>query len=160
MTGLPKPVSICAVVASLAISAMPAASLAQSAGGGAGGSSGAAASRSGGGATASPGATQGALGPGTPSSPGSPPASDPSGVARAAQGQPSTPGINSPGTNSLGTAQSSGSSVNTAPGITTGTGRQPSAGVDVTGPNRPGDAAVEEENRVVDQKVKSICRGC
>ena len=48
-----------------------------------------------------------------------------------------------PGTNSLGTAQSSGA----AAGGTTGTG---------TG----GDAAVNAENRMLDKKLKSICRGC
>jgi hypothetical protein len=47
-----------------------------------------------------------------------------------------------PGTNSLGTAQSSG-------GGTTGTG---------TGGS--GDAAVNAENRMLDKKLKSICRGC
>jgi hypothetical protein len=66
----------------------------------------------------------------------------------------------SPGTNSLGTAQSSGSSANTAPGVTTGAGRGGPAGNDITGPNRSGDAAVDAEDRVVDRKIKSICRGC
>ena len=50
-----------------------------------------------------------------------------------------------PGTNSLGTAQSSGVS----PGGTTGTGAGGSA-----------DAAVSAENRMLDKKLKSICRGC
>jgi hypothetical protein len=44
--------------------------------------------------------------------------------------------------------------------MTTGAGRGASGGVDVTGPNRAGDAAVDEENKLVDRKVKSICRGC
>jgi len=52
-----------------------------------------------------------------------------------------------PGTNSLGTAQSSGA--NTAPGMTTGTGAGASA-----------DATVETENRMLDKRLKSICRGC
>ncbi|MCK1652365.1 hypothetical protein IVA88_13095 [Bradyrhizobium sp. 149] len=52
-----------------------------------------------------------------------------------------------PGTNSLGTAQSSGT--NAAPGVTTGTG----AGGGT-------DAAVNAENRLLDRKLKSICRGC
>ena len=52
-----------------------------------------------------------------------------------------------PGTNSLGTAQSSGA--NTAPGVTTGAGA-----------NRDADAAVSAENRQLDKKMKSICRGC
>ena len=52
-----------------------------------------------------------------------------------------------PGTNSLGTAQSSGA--NAAPGVTTGTGAGASA-----------DATVNTENRLLDKKMKSICRGC
>lgn len=52
-----------------------------------------------------------------------------------------------PGTNSLGTAQSSGA--NAAPGVTTGTG----AGAEA-------DATVNAENRQLDKKMKSICRGC
>lgn len=52
-----------------------------------------------------------------------------------------------PGTNSLGTAQSSGA--NAAPGVTTGTGAGASA-----------DAAVSAENRMLNKKMKSICRGC
>ncbi|MET4275086.1 MULTISPECIES: hypothetical protein [unclassified Bradyrhizobium] len=51
-----------------------------------------------------------------------------------------------PGTNSLGTAQSSGAN---APGATTGTGAGGSS-----------DAAVNAENRLLDKKLKSICRGC
>jgi len=53
-----------------------------------------------------------------------------------------------PGTNSAGTAQSSGSSLNTEPGMTTGSGPQST------------DAAIAEENRTIDRKLKSICRGC
>jgi hypothetical protein len=49
-----------------------------------------------------------------------------------------------PGTNSLGTAQSSG----LGSGLTTG---------NVGG---SGDAAVNAENRMLDKKLKSICRGC
>jgi hypothetical protein len=30
----------------------------------------------------------------------------------------------------------------------------------VTGPQKSGDAAVSEENKAVDRKIKSICRGC
>ncbi|MBW7971119.1 hypothetical protein [Bradyrhizobium sp. BR 10289] len=52
-----------------------------------------------------------------------------------------------PGTNSLGTAQSSGA--NTAPGVTTGTAADPST-----------DKTVQTENRMLDKKLKSICRGC
>ena len=66
----------------------------------------------------------------------------------------STGGVaNSPaspsGTNSLGTAQSSGA--NTAPGVTTGA---------APGANSDADATVSTENRLLDKKMKSICRGC
>ncbi|KJC34833.1 hypothetical protein [Bradyrhizobium sp. LTSP857] len=54
-----------------------------------------------------------------------------------------------PGTNSLGTAQSSGA--NTAPGVTTGAG---------SGTNPDADATVNAENHLLDKKMKSICRGC
>ena len=50
-----------------------------------------------------------------------------------------------PGTNSLGTAQSSGG----GSGVTTGSG---------TGGGT--DAAVNAENKLLDKKLKSICRGC
>jgi hypothetical protein len=55
----------------------------------------------------------------------------------------------SAGTNSAGTAQSSGSGVNTAPGMTTGSGPQTNT-----------DAAIAEENKTIDRKLNSICRGC
>lgn len=54
-----------------------------------------------------------------------------------------------PGTNSLGTVQSSG--VNRAPGVTTGA---------VSGANRDADVTVNAENQLLDKKMKSICRGC
>ncbi|MHC4042722.1 hypothetical protein GA0061098_103260 [Bradyrhizobium shewense] len=50
-----------------------------------------------------------------------------------------------PGTNSLGTAQSSGP----GSGVTTGSGTGGGA-----------DATVNAENRMLDKKLKSICRGC
>lgn len=50
-----------------------------------------------------------------------------------------------PGTNSLGTAQSSGA----GSGVTTGTGSGGGT-----------DAAVNDENKLLDKKLKSICRGC
>lgn len=50
-----------------------------------------------------------------------------------------------PGTNSLGTAQSSGP----GSGVTTGTGTGGEA-----------DATVNAENRQLEKKLKSICRGC
>ena len=55
----------------------------------------------------------------------------------------------SPGNNSAGTAQSSGA--NTAPGVTTGA---------ASGTNPDADATVSTENRLLDKKIKSICRGC
>lgn len=48
------------------------------------------------------------------------------------------------GTNSLGTAQSSGR------GVTTG----------AASGSRLNDKRIEEENRQIDRKLKSICRGC
>ena len=61
-----------------------------------------------------------------------------------------------PGTNSAGTAQSSGAGVNTGAGVTTG-----AAGTG-TSPRQQGDtdAAIAEENRTIDRKLKGICRGC
>jgi len=67
----------------------------------------------------------------------------PSGSTGGVANSPAPP----PGTNSLGTAQSSGA--NTAPGVTTGTGAGASA-----------DETVSTENRMLDKKLKSICRGC
>jgi hypothetical protein len=51
-----------------------------------------------------------------------------------------------PGTNSAGTANSSGSSVTTG----------------AAGPRAKGDSdiAIEKEDKQVDSKIKSICRGC
>ena len=54
------------------------------------------------------------------------------------------------GTNTAGTAQSSGGGVNTGSGVTTGSGR---SAKDV-------DTEITEENKTVDRKIKSICRGC
>jgi hypothetical protein len=61
-----------------------------------------------------------------------------------------------PGTNSAGTAQSSGRDVNTAPGVTTGTA---GTGTMATSPTSS-DAAINEENKTIDRKLKGICRGC
>jgi|SRR6266567_1244539 len=54
-----------------------------------------------------------------------------------------------PGTNSLGTAQSSGAK--TAPGVTTGAASRA---------NSNADATVNAENQLLDKKMKGICRGC
>lgn len=61
-----------------------------------------------------------------------------------------------PGTNSAGKAQSSGSGANTGAGVTTGaagTGTMARPQADV-------DAAIHEENKTIDRRLKSICRGC
>jgi hypothetical protein len=81
---------------------------------------------------------------------------DPSGAANASR-LASPP---APGTNSAGTAQPSGSGVNTSSGVTTGSGRGAGSATSMTGPQRSGDAAINEENKEVDRKIKSICRGC
>jgi hypothetical protein len=77
-------------------------------------------------------------------------ANDPSGAANAANVR------TAPGTNSAGTAQSSGSGVNTAPGVTTGAA---GTGTMATNPASV-DAAIAEENKTIDRRLNSICRGC
>jgi hypothetical protein len=81
---------------------------------------------------------------------------DPSGAANSSR-LASPP---APGTNAAGTAQSSGSGVNTGGGVTTGSGRGAGSGTSTTGPQKSGDAEINEENKEVDRKIKSICRGC
>jgi hypothetical protein len=61
-----------------------------------------------------------------------------------------------PGTNSLGTANTSGSSVTTG----SAGSRAAGGGTAATGPQTKGDIAIEEENKVIDRKLRSICRGC
>ncbi|MET0968546.1 MAG: hypothetical protein ABWY18_05025 [Tardiphaga sp.] len=59
------------------------------------------------------------------------------------------------GTNSAGTANASGG--RTGSGITTGaTG----TGQSVDGKPTTGDSQVDAQDRAVDRKVKSICKGC
>jgi hypothetical protein len=53
------------------------------------------------------------------------------------------------GTNSAGTAQSSGGGLNSGAGVTSG-----AAGSEST------DKAIADENKLMDRKVKGICRGC
>jgi hypothetical protein len=65
-----------------------------------------------------------------------------------------------PGTNSAGTAQSSGgAALNRQPGVTTG-----SAALGTGNATPPAttdaDAAINKENQILDSKMKSICRGC
>jgi len=66
---------------------------------------------------------------------------------------------NSPGTNSAGTAQSSGRASNRGDGMTTGAAGLGS-GRAATAPTTNTDDAVNAENRLLDRKLKSICRGC
>jgi hypothetical protein len=64
-----------------------------------------------------------------------------------------------PGTNSAGTAQSSGPASNRAHGVTTGAA-SPGSG-NAAPPATPNtDAAIKAENNILDRKLKSICRGC
>jgi hypothetical protein len=155
--------SVTAAITAMAILAIPTVSFAQSSGGGGAGGGGSA----GGGATAgSPSA--GSAGAGTAATSGVPPGpanpgglnnsvNDPSGAGKAAR-LPT-----SPGTNSAGAAQSSGSgaAANSGAGVTTGSARSaPGGPTDATGPQTTPDAAITEENKTVDRKLKSICRGC
>jgi hypothetical protein len=50
-----------------------------------------------------------------------------------------------PGTNSAGTAQSSGGSTTTGSAL---------------GPRTDDDRAIDREDQVIDRKVKGICKGC
>jgi hypothetical protein len=80
---------------------------------------------------------------------------DPSGAGNSAKAA-SPP----PGTNSAGTANSSGSSPATPSSVTTGSARPNAGGVAVTGPSSSNDAAIDAEDKALDHKLKSICRGC
>ncbi len=62
-----------------------------------------------------------------------------------------------PGTNSAGTAQSSGGAPNREPGVTTGTALGTG---NAAPPTQSGDAAINQENASIDRKLKGICRGC
>jgi PPE-repeat protein len=176
----------------IALLATPVAAYGQSgggAGGGGGGSSagGASAGTSGTGATSGPTA-------GSPSAAGTPSAGSAGAGSQAVSGAPSGPAnlggnnnsINdpsgagnatkvpgAPGTNSVGTANSTGapSGGNSSTGTvsqTTGSALNRSGGqsggrIDGTvtrGPDIPGDAAIRAEDQVVDKKIKSICKGC
>jgi len=75
---------------------------------------------------------------------------DPSGAGNAEKVVAQPP----PGTNSAGTANSSGAS------MTTGSARPAPGGTAAAAPQAPGDVAIDKEDKVVDQKLKSICRGC
>jgi hypothetical protein len=82
---------------------------------------------------------------------------------------PSGRGYQAPGTNSLGTSAPSGSpsqrgAASTTTGIAGNRAGFASGRIDGTttqgGPDRPGDAEMRAEDRKLDQKIKSICRGC
>jgi len=143
-----KPVFLAAVAATMFVIS-PVASFAQSSGGSAGGSAGS----SSGSAAGSPSA--GAAGAGSQGVSGTPPGpaapgglnnvgEDPSGQANSVRRASPL----APGTNTAGTAQSSGS------GITTGSARSPGSGTSGD------DVEINKENKEVDRKIKSICRGC
>jgi hypothetical protein len=65
-----------------------------------------------------------------------------------------------PGTNSAGTANSSGSPGTSGSSMTTGSARPAAGDNSAPGPSTSGDAAVDAENKAIDRKLKSICRGC
>lgn len=67
-----------------------------------------------------------------------------SGAATAPTGSPDVAIPGPPGTNSLGTAQSSGR------GVTTGSAAGSTAE----------DRKIQEENREIERKLKGICKGC
>jgi hypothetical protein len=66
-----------------------------------------------------------------------------------------------PGTNSAGTANSPGSSA-AGSSMTTGSAgsRAGTGGTAATGPQTKGDISLDKEDKDVDRRVKSICRGC
>jgi hypothetical protein len=180
-----KPHKVALVIALM----FPLAAYAQSGGGGSGGGSGGGAGGGGsaGGAASGPSAgtgsaagspNAGSAGAGTAGVSGVPsgPANvgglnnsgnDPSGAGNAAK----IP--TSPGTNAAGTANSSGapSSASTGAGSSTSTttgaagnraggGAGRVDGVTNPGPAVAGDAEINAENKKVDSKIKSICKGC
>jgi hypothetical protein len=102
-------------------------------------------------ATASPGALNGSLSNPNPGSQTSPNNLN-------AVGKPTLP--NPPGTNSAGTAQSSGSSAGGSASATTGSAGNRMGGINAQGPNTPGDAKIRAEDPKINKKIKSICRGC
>jgi hypothetical protein len=80
---------------------------------------------------------------------------DPSGAGNAGK-LGGTPALNNgPGTNSAGTAQSSGITTGMGGGSTT-----PPSAPAVTGPDGQGDIPANSDPAAADRKVKSICKGC
>jgi hypothetical protein len=163
MTKISK-ISVTASLVAIAMMIGPASSFAQSSGGG-GSTGGAASGPSGGTGSAAGSPAAGSAGAGTagvsgvPSGPASAgglnnSANDPSGAGNSVKvAQPPAPGTNNAGTaNSSG---SSGSSMTTGSAAGSGVG-----GTAATGPQAQGDVAIDHENKKLDQKLKSICRGC
>jgi hypothetical protein len=142
-----------AVLAAIAVLIFPAASSAQNSSGPSAGSNSAAGSPNAGSAGAGTSSISGV--PSGPASLGglNNAGEDPSGAAN------SSKLASPPGTNSAGTAQSSGAGVNSGAGVTTGSAGALGTGTAAT-PNTSSDAAINEENKTVDHKLKGICRGC
>jgi len=164
--------TVIALATATALSLTGTLALAQSSGGGsAGGTSG--------GGTSTTGAASGpSMGSG--SAVGTPNAGAPGAGTAAVSGVPSGPanagGLNNsandpsgagnaqkvptpPGTNTLGTANATGSP-NAVGGSTTGMGGRRIDGTVTPGPSMPGDVDIKAEDSKVDAKIKSICRGC
>ena len=78
---------------------------------------------------------------------------DPSGAGNSVK----TP--TAPGTNTLGTANSTGNASTTGM-ARSGASAQRIDGTVTPGPSMPGDAEIRAEDPKVDAKIKSICRGC
>jgi hypothetical protein len=156
--------SAMAAAAALVLLVSPIGSFAQSGGGASGGSAGGAASGPSAGTGSAAGSPNaGSAGAGTAGVSGVPsgPANagglnnsgnDPSGAGKAGKVVSQPP----PGTNSLGTANSSGSSMTTGSAGSRAAGGAPAA----TGPQTNGDVAIDQEDKAIDRKLKSICRGC
>jgi hypothetical protein len=157
-----RSISATASIVAIAILAGSASSFAQGTGGGASGPSAGAGS-----AVGTPNA--GSAGAGTAAVSGVPSGPANSGGLNNSGNDPSGAGNSakvalppSPGTNSAGTANSTGSSVNTGSSMTTGSAgsRAGVGGTAATGPRTSGDAAIDAEDKAIDRKLKSICRGC
>lgn len=101
---------------------------------------------------ASPGALNGSLSNPNPGSQTSPNNLN-------AVGKPTLP--DPPGTNSAGTAQSSGSSAGGGSNsVTTGSAGSRTGGINAQGPNTPGGADIRAKDPKIERKIKSICKGC
>jgi hypothetical protein len=83
---------------------------------------------------------------------------DPSGAGNSSKvASPPAPGTNSAGTaNSSGSPSTSGSSGSST---TTGSAARP-GGTSAAGPQTNGDPAIDAEDKQINRKLKSICKGC